>query len=88
MSNRAERRRAMSKKGKASGQDLKSRTGPLIAAALGIIGGAVLIVTHGATVGGPVIAAGIILPTGWAVFTDPPPAKANTDDAAAMKFGK
>lgn len=88
MSNRAERRRAMSKKGKASARDAKARTGPIIAAVLGIIAGAILIVTHGSTVGGPIIAAGVIVPMAWAVLTDPPPAKANTDDAAAMKFGK
>ncbi|MGB0589916.1 MAG: hypothetical protein ACPGU1_09570 [Myxococcota bacterium] len=62
--------------------------GPLALAVVGIVSGAVLVFTHGATVGGPVIAAGIILPIGWAVFTDPPPVKSNTDDAAAMKFGK
>jgi len=62
--------------------------GPLALAAVGIVTGLILIFTHDATVGGPVIAAGIILPIGWAVFTDPPPVKSNTDDAAAMKFGK
>ena len=78
----------MSKKGKASAAKAQSRTGPIIAAAIGLIAGAVLIFTHGSGVGGPVIAAGIVIPIAWAVFTDPPPVKANTDDAAAMKFGK
>ena len=88
MSKRAERRRAMSKKGQAAAQSAKSRTGPIIAAVVGLLAGAVLIVTHGTGVGGPVLAAGIIVPVAWAVLTDPPPVKANTDDAAAMKFGK
>ncbi len=88
MSNRAERRRAMSKRGQAAEQDMKRRTGPLIALVLGIIGGAVLIFTHGPSVGGPVIAGAIILPLGWATLTNPPAAKANTEHAAALKFGK
>ena len=88
MSKRAERRRAMSKKGQSSARNAKARTGPIIAAVVGLLAGSVLIVTHGTGIGGPVIAAGIIVPIAWAVLTDPPPAKANTDDAAAMKFGK
>ncbi len=88
MSNRAERRRAMNKKRKGIDPDPKSRTGPLIVAALGIIGGAVFMFTHGASVGGPIIAGGIILPIAWTVLSDPPSAKGNADDAAALKFGK
>lgn len=71
-----------------SSNQVRWRMGPLLLAVLGIVSGAVLFFTHDATVGGPVIAAGIIIPIAWTVFTDPPPVKANTDDAAAMKFGK
>ena len=67
---------------------IKWRMGPLMCAAVGIISGLALFFTQGATVGGPVIAAGIVIPIAWTVFTDPPPVKSNTDDAAAMKFGK
>ena len=64
------------------------RAWPLLTAILGVVGGIVLLFTHGSTIGGPVIAGAIILPIAWTTFTDPPPAKANSDDAAALKFGK
>ena len=72
-----------------SSNEIQWRLGPLALAVVGIVSGVVLLFTDGgASYGGPVIAAGIILPIGWAVFTDPPPVKGNADDAAAMKFGK
>ena len=64
------------------------RSGPLAAAVIGIVAGAVLWVTMSAAIGGPVIAGAIILPIAWTTFTDPPPPKANADDSAALKFGK
>ena len=73
---------------KDSSHTIKWRSGPLIMAVIGVIGGVVLFFTHGAAFGGPTIAGAIILPIAWTAFTDPPAVKANTDHAAAMKFGK
>jgi hypothetical protein len=71
-----------------SSNEIQWRLGPLAVAIAAVVAGIVLLFTHDMTIGGPVIAAGVILPIGWAVFTDPPPVKGNADDAAAMKFGK
>ena len=68
--------------------DIQWRAMPLLCGVAGVIGGVVLLFTHGAAVGGPVIAGAIFLPIAWTTFTDPPPPKANSDDAAALKFGK
>jgi len=69
-------------------QSVHWRKGPLAVAILGLIGGVVLIYTHGTGIGGPAIAAAIFGPIAWTVFTDPPPPKPNSDHAAALKFGK
>lgn len=73
---------------KDTSQNVKWRKGPLAIAILGFVTGCVLLFTEGMTIGGPVIAAAIVLPIGWATFTDPPPVKGNADNAAALKFGK
>ncbi len=66
----------------------KLRSGPVIGAIVGVLAGLVLMATHGLDVGGPVAIAGIVLPIAWASFSEPPPPKANADDAAALRFGK
>ena len=71
-----------------SSQGVQWRILPLAVAVIGVITGAVLLYTHGASIGGPVLAGAIILPIAWTAFTDPPPPKANTEHAAALKFGK
>jgi hypothetical protein len=71
-----------------SSTGIQWRLGPLALAVVGIVAGVVLLFTHGSAIGGPVIAGGIFLPIAWAVFADPPSVKGNSDDAAAMKFGK
>jgi hypothetical protein len=61
---------------------------PVFLAVVGIVTGSVLCFTHEFSIGGPVIVGSIVLSIAASSLLRPPDRKANTDNPAALNFGK